>query len=518
MKKYVRIKIINGRKYAYEITPYYDPKTKNTRQKSKYLGAVQDDGSIRKVRQKLPRNSFTYGQFIPALHIISELDVDKILAKTFGESRAKLLLVLAMNRALRPVAFQNVRSWYEGTILVKEYGDLPLSSQNISKALSAIGQSSAPYEFCKAFTKSRSTADTLVYDITSLSSYSELIRLLEYGYDRNGLGLPQVNLSVVLDKERGIPVLFDVYPGSIPDVSTFRNTLTKLGDCGATSFRLVLDRGFFSSENVMDMLDAGLDFVIPAKASLKEVKTLISKHHAKKEDPSFLRLYQDGTLFVRDVTVRVKTDEKVKDVPAYLYFDPQRAQEQKDSFYKALRRCVEQVEDARLKPKQKPAKVVGAIAKKLVTFLRWKVVDGNRISVTLKKKAVSQRVNKMGFTVLLYNGDHSWDGALTLYREKDIIEKIFQVLKRDLEAMPMNVQSTETMKGFVFVTFLALIIRFRLIRMLKDAGLGRKWSVDKFILEMEKLTKIEIENGEMFTAEVTKKQRELMKALGLACA
>ena len=44
MKKYTRIKIINGREYAYEITPYYDPKTKNTRQKSKYLGAVQSDG------------------------------------------------------------------------------------------------------------------------------------------------------------------------------------------------------------------------------------------------------------------------------------------------------------------------------------------------------------------------------------------------------------------------------------------------------------------------------------------
>ncbi len=518
MKKYTRIKIINGREYAYEITPYYDPKTKNTRQKSKYLGAVQSDGSIRKVRQKLPRNSFSYGQFIPALHVISELKVDEILTRTFGEARTKLLLALAMNRALRPVAFHNVRNWYEGTILVKEYGDLPLSSQNISKVLSATGQSSAPYEFCKSFTRSRPSADTLVYDITSLSSYSDLISLLEYGYNRDGLSLPQVNLSMVLDKERGIPVLFDVYPGSVPDVSTFKNTLTKLGDCGAKSFRLVLDRGFFSSDNVMDMLDAELDFVIPAKASLKEVKNLISKNHTKKEDPSFLRLYQDRTLFVKDVTVRIKSDEKEKDVPAYLYYDLRRAQEQKDAFYKALRRCVEQIEEARPRSWQKPAKVVGGIAKKLVTFIRWKKMDGNRISVTLKKKAISQRVNKMGFTVLLYNGDHTWDGALTLYREKDIIEKIFQVLKRDLEAMPMNVQSTETMKGFVFVTFLALIIRFRLIRMLKDAGLGRKWSVDKFLLEMEKLSKVEMENGEMFTTEITKKQRELMEALGLTCA
>jgi len=144
-------------------------------------------------------------------------------------------------------------------------------------------------------------------------------------------------------------------------------------------------------------------------------------------------------------------------------------------------------------------------------------VDGNGISVTLKNKAISQRVNKMGFTVFLYNGDHTWDEALTLYGERNIIEKISPVLKRYLEAMPMNVQSTETMKGFVFVTFLALIFRFRLIKMLRDACLGREWSVDKLILEMEKLSTLEMGNGEMITGEVTKKQRELMEALRLTC-
>jgi transposase len=517
MKPFIRTKTIGGHEYQYEITPYYDKATKKIRQRSKYLGVRTDDGEIRKVRQKLPKNALAYGEFIPYRHIIDELRLDKALAGALGEERAKVVLVLAMNRASRPLALQCIETWYEGTILAKKYGDLPLSSQNLSKVLTAVGASSAPYEFCKGFMRGTGSIETLVYDITSLSSYSQLMGLLEYGYERDELGLPQVNLSVALDKERGIPVMFDLYPGSITDVTTVANTLAKLKDCGAKRFRLVLDRGFFSSENILEMLDDGLEFVIPAKTSLNEVKALISRHHRKKEDPALLQLYQGRSIFVRAVTVKIKTKEREEDVDGYLYYDLKRAEDQKDAFYKGLHRCKEAIEAAVLKPWQKPAKVVARLAGWLAPFVRWRRVEGNRLAVTLKPKAVAQHVNKMGFTVILHDGERSWDEALVLYREKDIIEKAFRTLKHDLEAMPMNVRSTEAMKGFVFVTFVALIIRFRLLKMLKDADLVRKWSVDKLLLELEKIKKIEMDNGELLTTEVSKKQRELLAALGL-CA
>jgi len=44
--------------------------------------------------------------------------------------------------------------------------------------------------------------------------------LLEYGYNRDGDSLPQINLSLILDKDKGIPVMYDLFPGSISDVST----------------------------------------------------------------------------------------------------------------------------------------------------------------------------------------------------------------------------------------------------------------------------------------------------------
>ena len=71
------------------------------------------------------------------------------------------------------------------------------------------------------------TKSTFIYDITSLSSYSKLINLLEYGYSRDP-DLPQLNLSLIVDKRMGIPVMYDIYSESIVDVSTLKNTMKKV--------------------------------------------------------------------------------------------------------------------------------------------------------------------------------------------------------------------------------------------------------------------------------------------------
>ena len=65
MKPFTRVKNINGIDYVYEITPYYDPGTKTTKQKSKYLGKLVD-GETKRMRKALPRNAFDFGDLLPA--------------------------------------------------------------------------------------------------------------------------------------------------------------------------------------------------------------------------------------------------------------------------------------------------------------------------------------------------------------------------------------------------------------------------------------------------------------------
>ena len=126
-----------------------------------------------------------------------------------------------------------------------------------------------------------------------------------------------------------------------------------------------------------------------------------------------------------------------------------------------------------------------------------------------------QRVNRMGLFILLFQGSFAWDECLALYRCKDIVEKVFAVLKNDIDALPLNVRKDATVAGYLFVCFLALILRMRLLRLVKEAGLNKKYSIEGLLTELEKLRLMVIPDGTRIPPEVTKRQRDILTALGL---
>jgi len=107
--------------------------------------------------------------------------------------------------------------------------------------------------------------------------------------------------------------------------------------------------------------------------------------------------------------------------------------------------------------------------------------------------------------------------CLSLYRERDEIEKSFKALKNEIDVLPLNTHSEKTTRGFIFIAFLGLIIRSRLMNMMREKGILDKYSVELLLLQLEKLRKITLADGQIFVTEMTKKQREILQALDL-CA
>ena len=112
---------------------------------------------------------------------------------------------------------------------------------------------------------------------------------------RDGLDLPQINLSLIVGKDLGIPVMHELYPGSIADLSTLKNTVKKIKSQGVRDYTLLMDRDFFSTDNIDEMISAGLSFIIPPTSTLKNVKEAISSIHSRIDDPENLKLYEKRT-------------------------------------------------------------------------------------------------------------------------------------------------------------------------------------------------------------------------------
>ena len=523
MKPTLRIKKINGIEYWYEDTPYYDTEKKQIRHRSKYIGRNINGKPVR-VRDAMnskeetflpsskPLNAYNYGELLPLQKIIDELMIGEYLGDLFNEKDRNMILAMALNRITRPTAMHNLKTWYENSVLSLEWPDLPLKSQNISNLLAKVGDSDIPSTFISKMLRSLGTKRTLVYDLTSFSSYSQLINLLEYGYNRDDHTLPQLNLSMIVDKEKGVPVMYDIYPGSIVDVTTLKNTIKKIEAYGVNDYTLVMDRGFFSTGNIEELLHEEIPFIMPATMMLKSVKELMSSAQKDIESPEYLHKFNKKPIFAKPVVL----EQEEFNIKGYCFYDPKRELEEKSSFYSRLYDMKENLEKTKIPGWRKAEEVFKERARGMASFYSWEIID-NHFRISIKKNAVSQRVNRMGKFILFYNGERDWMDCLTVYRERDVVEKGFKTMKKDIQSLPLNTNKDSTTKGFIFICFIGLMIRMRLLKMMKETEIIKDYTVESLLLELEKIRKIEMQNGELIVTELTKKQKEILEKMDL-CA
>ena len=258
---------------------------------------------------------------------MQELNLDQYLHGLFKDTEASMLTALVFNRILRPLAMNHVDSWYRGTTLTLDDPKFSFTGQRNSELLAKIGSSNIPQKLMNQLLEGKMTKRTLIYDITCLSNHSSLMRLLEYGYNRDGLSLPQINLSLIMDKDLGIPVMYDIYPGSISDVTTLTGTLTKLEAHGVEDYTAIMDRGFFSQNNLIEMLDRGISFIIAATLQLKEIKSLLTETQRDIENVEYLQKFKEHTIYAKPVSLSVGSQE----LQGYLYYDPKREHEEKEA-------------------------------------------------------------------------------------------------------------------------------------------------------------------------------------------
>ena len=97
-----------------------------------------------------------------------------------------------------------------------------LTSRRISNLLRSIGIDEKQTFFKKWMDKSLE-GDYLCYDITSISSYSQLNEYIKYGHNRDKEKLPQLNFAALFSQKGRLPVYFQCLPGNITDVTTLHN-------------------------------------------------------------------------------------------------------------------------------------------------------------------------------------------------------------------------------------------------------------------------------------------------------
>ncbi len=270
------------------------------------------------------------------------------------------------------------------------------------------------------------------------------------------------------------------------------------------SISIILDRGFFSMENLRHINEMG--YIIAASLVRKDIKTIFVRASRTVDRSDNVILYEGEPVFCQHVEF---TMEELK-LHGYFYHDIKRESIERADFHKKLterRKAIESINPARGIKKR-----IEQIAGSYMRYISYSIENGSIITGA-RDNAISAYENRMGKFLLLYKGECSGSEVLGMYRQRDAIEKGFRMLKTDLDIFPMRCHSENTIRRSMFIFFLSLIIRSAILRGMQSAKLIKKYSVERMFLELEKLHIIEDQDGKFRELERTKKQKELLDAL-----
>jgi transposase len=389
-----------------------------------------------------------------------------------------------------------------------------ISSQRSSEIFSEINED-AIQQFFRLQGKRRTEQEYWAYDITTISSYSECLKQVQYGHSKDDDGLPQLNLALVFGEQSNLPFYYRKLAGNIPDVMTVKTLLSDLEILGFKRVKLVMDRGFYRAENINGLLKEHLKFLVAVKMSLKYVRKELDKVYDDlltfeyyNED---YELYSTTVVYEWNYTqVQPYKGDILKEkrrVYLHLYYNIDKSTEDQKSFDRKLmelknellsgNRCLEHEK----------------LYKKYFTV---KSTPVRGVRVTVNEDAVKKAKRYYGFFSLLSNEKMGSIAALELYRNKDLVEKAFGNLKERLNFRRALVSSEQSLNGKLFVEFVALIYLSYLNKQMRDAHLYKDYTMTSLLDKLDVIERFESPGRRPQIGEILENQRDLYIALNVA--
>ena len=279
--------VINGTEYVYDYISVWDTQKQRSEQKRTYIGKMIDGEFVPNKQYRLKQElesakSEVKPGPVPATECSRIFSGAAYLLDSIGEITGvtedlktcfpvdyKAILSLAYYLIMETDSpMYRFHKW--GRTHEHPHGkDIP--SQRISELFAGISEQSK-MEFFRKQARRRIESEFLAYDTTSISSYSRTLKQVRYGNNKEHDPLAQINLALLFGEVSGLPVCYRKLPGNISDVKTVQHLLKEVDFLKMDKVNLVMDRGFYSADNINALYRNHHKFLISAKTSLKFIK------------------------------------------------------------------------------------------------------------------------------------------------------------------------------------------------------------------------------------------------------
>jgi transposase len=397
--------------------------------------------------------------FLTVLHRLFEPGSDRSCNRWREGYAIEGVQQLALHHSYRAMA-------YLGEVLKDQSGATPFAPRCVKDLVEE-----------KLFARHRdlfTALDLVFFDTTSIyfeGEGGETIGQLGNTKDRRP-DCKQMVVGVVLD-DRGRPICCEMWPGNTADVKTLVPVVERLRKrFHIGRFCIVADRGMISADT-MQMLerpDCNIPYILGARMRrVKEINEQVLSRAGRYREvrPQGCKAKDPSPLAVKEVWV---------DDRRYIVCKNSR-QARKDA---ATRQAI--IEALEQRVRSEPKKLIGNRG-----YARYlKMVKG---AVTIDRDKIDAESRFDGKWVLRTNMNLSAEHTALRYKELWTVERVFRDVKSILETRPIFHKCDETIRGHVFCSFLALVMRKELDIRLQEAGHVFEWAdIKRDLSALEEIT------------------------------
>ena len=516
----------------YEYDRIYDPVRQYTFPKRVTIGKLSEtdpelmqpnqnflkyfpDAELPETKNRTSRSScLRVGAYFVLRKIIEEYNLIELLGGYFEQRDLGLFLDLAVYSI---IAENNAAQYYPDytynhplfTNGMKQYSD-----STVSDFLNSVTDDQS-IGFLNSWNETRNHREKIYisYDSTNKNCQAGDIEMVEFGHPKVDVGQPVFNYAVAYDTRNQEPLFYEKYPGSLNDISQLQFMLDKAFGYGYKKIGFILDRGYFSCENIQYMDKCGYSFVIMVKGMASLVNELVLEHKGTFESKRVNNIYEYG-VYGKTVKHRLYAGDK-KERYFHLYHSISKESADRAGIENRLNQMT-----LYLKKYQNKVKEFGPGFEKYFNLhydekTQAFVLPEERCSV------VKRELDLAGYFCIITSEKMSAKEAIELYKSRDTSEKLFRGDKSYLGNKSIRVYSEESARAKIFVEFVAMILRCKMYIKLKEEmkNLEKKpnyMTVPVALKELEKIEMVrQLDNVYRLDHAVTANQKTILNAFGL---
>jgi transposase len=268
--------------------------------------------------------------------------------------------------------------------------------------------------------------------------------------------LNQMVVGAVIDSN-GKPVCCEMWPGNTTDVNTLIPEIDRIRSrFHIGQFCIVADRGMISAASLKELQERQIPYILGTRMrKVNEVKGDVLSHPGRYREvhPEGKSSKDPAPLKVKEVSLNGKR--------YIVCFNPKQARKDAQD-----RQAI--IDSLQEKIKANPKSLIGNKG-----YRKYLKMDRDTVSINQDKIDYESRFD--GKWVLITNTNFSADEVAIKYKELWQVEQVFRDVKSVLETRPVYHQRDENIRGHVFCSFLALVLRKDLDRRLEEAGHCFEW-------------------------------------------